>query len=149
MTDETRLAEKLARIEALFAGAATAGEQAAAGAARERILARLRALEREAPPIEHRFSIQDPWARRLFVSLLRRYDLRPYRYPGQRYHTVMVKAPKAFVEGTLWPEFRELSAELHGYLEEVATRAISELVHRDTTEAAEMSAAKSRETRST
>jgi hypothetical protein len=35
---EQRLREKLRKIEALFAGAATAGEKAAAGAAAERIM---------------------------------------------------------------------------------------------------------------
>ena len=37
MTSEDRLREKLRKIEALFAGAATPGERAAAGAAAERI----------------------------------------------------------------------------------------------------------------
>ena len=41
MTAEQDLREKLRKIEALFAGAATAGEKAAAGAAAERIRARL------------------------------------------------------------------------------------------------------------
>ena len=38
MDAEQRLREKLRKIEALFAGAATAGEKAAAGAAADRIL---------------------------------------------------------------------------------------------------------------
>ena len=39
MNDEAALRDKLRKIEALFAGAATAGEKAAAGAAAERIRA--------------------------------------------------------------------------------------------------------------
>ena len=39
--DEARLIEKLQRIEALFAGAATAGEKVAAERARQRIVERL------------------------------------------------------------------------------------------------------------
>ena len=39
---ESTLKEKLRKIEALFAGAATPGERAAAGAAADRIRARLR-----------------------------------------------------------------------------------------------------------
>jgi hypothetical protein len=138
MMDEARLAEKLERIEALFAGAATAGEKSAAAAARERILARLRTFQREAPPIEHKFSIRDPWARRLFLALLRRYELSPYRYPGQHRETIMVKAPKRFVDETLWPEFNEVNAVLSGYLEEVTTRVVSKTLHPDTSEPAEM-----------
>lgn len=40
--DERELREKLQKIEALFAGAATTGERAAAGAAAERIKDRLK-----------------------------------------------------------------------------------------------------------
>lgn len=40
MNGETLLRDKLRKIEALFAGAATAGEKAAAGAAAERMRAR-------------------------------------------------------------------------------------------------------------
>jgi hypothetical protein len=133
--DEARLREKLERIEALFARAATDGERTAAGEARERIRARLRILEREAKPEEFRFSLSDPWARRLFLALLRRYDLRPYRYPGQRHATVMVKAPRPFIDDTLWPEFRELEATLRKYLDEVTERIVAEVLHRDVSEA--------------
>jgi hypothetical protein len=35
----------------------------------------------------------------------------------------------------LWPEFRELNAELARYLDEVTTRLIREEVHRDTSQA--------------
>jgi hypothetical protein len=31
---------------------------------------------------------------------------------GQRYSTVMVRAPRTFQDGTLWPEFCVLSNEL-------------------------------------
>lgn len=41
MTPDEILRDKLCKIEALFAGAATAGEKAAAGAAAERIRERL------------------------------------------------------------------------------------------------------------
>ena len=54
-----------------------------------------------------RFTLADTWSRKLFLSLLRRYDLKPYRYRGQRRTTVMVKVPKPFVHETLWPEFRQ------------------------------------------
>ncbi len=75
--DEARLIEKLQRIEALFAGAATAGEQVAAERAKQRIVERLQGWEREDPPIEYRFAMGDMWARKLFVALLRRYGITP------------------------------------------------------------------------
>ena len=42
MTSETELRDKLRKIEALFAGAATTGEKDAAGAAADRIRQRLK-----------------------------------------------------------------------------------------------------------
>lgn len=137
--DEHRLRERLERVEALLAGGATDGERTAAAEAKRRILERLHALACEDPPIEFRFALQDVWTRKLLLALLRRYELRPYRYRGQRYTTVMVRAPKRFIEETLWPEFQELSSMLTCYLEEVTARVVAE-VHPDSSEAAEEAA---------
>jgi hypothetical protein len=63
------LQEKLRKIETLFAGGATAGEKAAAGAAAERIRARLGKAARGARPEEIRFSVADSWSRQLFIAL--------------------------------------------------------------------------------
>jgi hypothetical protein len=52
MDDESKLLEKLRRIEALHAGAATAGERDAAAEARRRIQARLLGLRDADPPEE-------------------------------------------------------------------------------------------------
>lgn len=138
--DEAQLRAKLQRIEALFAGAATTGERMAAAEARQRILARLHVVERETPPVEYRFRLGDVWGRKLFLSLLRRYDLKPYRYSGQRYTTVTVKVSKTFVDETLWPEFQQLSATLRGYLDEVTERVVREVLHGDSSEAEEVAA---------
>jgi hypothetical protein len=134
--NEVRLIEKLRLIEALYAGATTTGEKLAAEAARDRILERLRSVEREAPPIEYRFTMGDMWARKVFVALLRRYGLRPYRYKGQRYTTVMARVSTRFVEETLWPEFEELSETLQAYLSEVTDRVVGQVIHQDSSDAA-------------
>ncbi len=141
MSDESALRERLRKIEALFAGAGTAGERSAAEAARDRLRARLAELSRSAAPIEVRFALADPWSRRLFLALCRRYGLKPYRNYRQRVSSVMLRAPMAFVEQVLWPEFEELNAALTQYLSEVTERVIREEVHRDTSEAAEMAPA--------
>ncbi len=138
--DEASLKEKLARIEALFGGATTDGERQAAANARERVRARLEALEKESPPIEWKFTLTDMWSRRLLVALLRRYGLDPYRYTGQRYTTVMVKVSKKFVDQELWPQFTQLDETLRSYLEEVTERVISQVIHKDASEAAEVAA---------
>src|SRR5258708_40091377 len=52
MSTESQLREKLRKIEALFAGAGTAGERIAAEAALERVRERLAELGRQDPSIE-------------------------------------------------------------------------------------------------
>lgn len=135
--DEATLLSKLERIEALFAGAATTGERLAAAEAKRRILERLATVTRESPPLEYRFTLGDVWARKVFLALLRRYDLKPYRRRGQRYTTVMVRVPKRFVDETLWPEFEQLSATLRTYLDEITDRVVAGTLHRDSSEAPE------------
>jgi hypothetical protein len=52
--DEAKLREKLARIEALFAGATTEGERVAAAEARRRIQHRLQSVEQIDPAVSSR-----------------------------------------------------------------------------------------------
>src|SRR5436305_409694 len=136
--DEAKLREKLSRIEALFAGATTEGERVAAGEARRRIRERLETAERVEPPVEFRFTVTDTWSRKLFLALLRRYELKPYRHRGQRRTSVMVKAPKPFVNETLWPEYQQINAAMRAYLDEVTDRISADVIHGDSSEATEV-----------
>ena len=138
MPDESKLREKLRKIEALFAGAGTPDERLAAEAALARVRARLAETERREPPVEMQFSIGDPWSRHLFLALCRRYGLKPYRYPRQRRTTVMVRAPRSFVDEVLLREFKDLDGELRTYLQEITFKIIREEVFADTSEAAEV-----------
>jgi hypothetical protein len=138
MTDESVLREKLRKVEALFAGGATPGERAAADAAAARIRARLAEMARSDPPVESRFGIEDPWSRQLFVALCRRYGLSPYRYRRMRRQTIIVKAPRSFVETVLWPEFEQINAALGEYLSSVTARVIREEVYGDVGDADEV-----------
>jgi hypothetical protein len=138
MTPEQSLREKLRKIEALFAGAATEGEKVAAGTAAERIRDRLGQAADKEKEIEVKFSISDVWARQLFVALCRRYGLRPFRYRRMHRQTIIIRAPKRFVEQVLWPEFEELSAALTAYLSEITERVIREEVHGETGDADEV-----------
>lgn len=137
MTTEHELREKLRKIAALFEGAATAGERDAAAAALDRVRAALRAAESVERPIEMIFRLPDRWSRRLFLALCRRYGLRPYRYPRQRYSTVVVRAPESFINRTLWPEYQEISQALEEYLNEATERIIRDEVFGDADEAEE------------
>src|SRR5712664_3169790 len=138
MSTESQLREKLRKIEALFAGAGTAGERIAAEAALERVRERLAELGRQDPSIEMQFSMPDQWSRHLFLALCRRYGMRPYRYYRQRRNTVMVRAPKRFLDQVLWPEFSELDQALQAYLHQVTLRVIREEVYADASEAQEV-----------
>ena len=138
MSSESTLREKLRKIEALFAGAATEGEKAAAGAAAARIRDRLGRASGGEKPAETRFSIPDAWSRQLFIALCRRYGLRPFRYRRMHRQSIIIKAPKSFIDQVLWPEFQELNAALVAYLTEVTERVIREEVHRETGDAEEI-----------
>ena len=92
-------------------------------------------------PIPYQFTCRDLWSRKVFLALLRRYALNPYRSRGQRYTTVMVKVPKRFVDEMLWPEFERLNQSLHAYLHEVTDRVVAEVLHADSSDAAEVAEA--------
>ena len=137
MTAESALRDKLRKIEALFADAATPGEKAAAGAAADRIRARLRKDSGAEKAVEVRFSINDIWSRQLFMALCRRYGIAPFRYRRMHKQTVIVKAPRSFIDQVLWPEFQELSGALIAYLSEITETVIREEVHGETADAEE------------
>ena len=119
-------------------GAATPGEKAAAGAAAERIRERLGQTTGSEKSVELRFSIPDVWSRQLFIALCRRYGLRPFRHRRMHRQTIMIKAPKGFMEQMLWPEFQELNSALVAYLSEITEKIIREEVHGETGEAEEV-----------
>ena len=138
MTAEQALREKLRKIEVLFARAGTAGEKAAAGAAAERIRARLGPAVSDKSVVEIKVSVPDIWSRKLFIALCRKYGLNPFRYRQMHRQTVIVKAPRSFVDQVLWPEFQDLSGALAAYLDEVTERLIREELHGETQEAEEI-----------
>jgi len=138
MDDRHKLAETLRKIEALYAGAATPGERDAAASARERIRARLNAFTEQERSEEFRFAMDNPWSRKMFVALLRRYGIEPYRYNRQRRTTVMARVPRSFVETTLIPEFEEINRALLEHLNRITDDIISQEISSDTSEASEV-----------
>lgn len=133
--DEARLLEKLRALEALFAGASTAGERDAAGYARDRIRERLSEQSAREPEIEYQYSLTNAWSAKLFTALVRRYGLRPYRYPRQRQTTVMVRGPERFLKKTLWPHFVRVDEALQMHLDEVAAHVIARAMETSTADA--------------
>jgi hypothetical protein len=138
--EEAKLREKLARIEALFAGATTDGERVAAAEARRRIQLRLQAVEQNDSPVEFRLTVSDGWSRKVLLALLRRYELKPFRYRNQRRTTIMVKAPASFINETLWPEFQQISETLHTYVDQLTERVLADVFQVDGADAPEVAA---------
>jgi hypothetical protein len=138
VTPEDAIRDKLRKIEALYAGATTPGEKAAAGAAAERIRRQFETASKTEPAQELKFSIPDPWSRQLFIALCRRYGLKPFRYRRMHRQTVLVSAPASFVRGVLWPEFEEQSDALTRHLLEITAKIIREEVHASTNDAEEV-----------
>ncbi|HZL69270.1 MAG TPA: hypothetical protein VFC29_18305 [Candidatus Limnocylindrales bacterium] len=137
MTSEKELREKLRKISALFEGATTIGERHAAAAAIDRVRKALAVAAQTERPVETQFTLPDQWSRRLFTALCRRYGLEPYRYWRQRHTTVVVRAPRSFINNTLWPEFLQIKDALDEYLNEATERIIREEVYGNSAEAPE------------
>ncbi len=132
--EERKLVEKLRLVEALFAGTTFEGERVAAAEAMRRLGEQLKGFQKKEAPTVHQFSLPDPWTRKLYIALLRRHGLKPFRYPRQRYSTVMVRAPSSFIDKVVWPEFLQLAELLQSHLGQITDRIIREAVHADASE---------------
>lgn len=137
---EHDLREKLKKIEALFSSTNISGEKYAAAEAIKRIKEKLEKFQKEEPALEYRFSLHDRWSRQLFIALCRRYGLEPYNYYGQRRSTIMLKAPKTFINDILSPEFHTLNDALVAYLGEITEKLIKEEIYHDTSEPTDVKA---------
>ena len=130
--DDEALREKLAKVEALFRRAGSAGEQTAAGAAMDRLRDRLGSLDvNDGPETELRFSLPDAWSVRLFVAVCRKHGLRPFRYARQRRTTVMVRARERHFDRVVWAEFGRLHTELLFYFQDVTDHLITRAMGSD------------------
>jgi hypothetical protein len=133
MVEHRDIRERLAKLEALFARGATAGERAAAGAAMGRLQARLDLGGKtiSEPEIEMQYSLPDVWSVRLFVAICRKHGVQPFRYPRQRRTTVMVRIRKSVFERTIAAEFQALHRELTSYFAEMVDHLISDVMKSD------------------
>ena len=133
MANDMEMREKLAKLEALFARGATEGERAAAGAARDRLQAKLASETdgHDTPEVELQYSLPDVWSVRIFVALCRKHGIRPYRYPRQRRTTVMVRVQETGFEQTVAAEFRTLHEELTAYFNATVEHLIADAMKSD------------------
>jgi hypothetical protein len=118
---EAELKRKLAAIEAMVHGAMTAGERAAA----QHVFDTFKQKTPDEVSQELAFTVHDVWARKLFMAMLRKAGLEPYRMRGQRRTTIMIQGRKSLVE-LIWKEFLGANQTLTEYLAEVTDRVIRE-----------------------
>jgi len=134
MKGSKEIADRLAKLETLFARGATEGERAAAGAAIERLQARLDPIgtkNLQEPEVELQYSLPDVWALRLFIALCRKAGVRPYRYARQRRTTVMVRVRPTEFDRTVMGEFNTLHRALIDTFGEIVEHLITDSMHGD------------------
>ncbi len=126
MNGDRKLRDKLAKLEALFRRAGSAGEKWAAGAAIERLQGRLAGTGREQEPeVELKYTFPDLWGVDLFCAVCRKHGVRPFRYKRQRHTTVMVRVRERQFDREVWPEYLQLQSELIAYFNDVTDHLIS------------------------
>ena len=143
LEERARLIARLRKIQELYLRPGTAGERMAAKEALDRLRARLglngengtsagfdhrfHSRRPTEPEISYRFSIHDPWKRKVFRALLDKYGLPSWRRPRQHRSTVMAQVRPSFVDETLWPEFARLCRTLDRELASATATVISSI----------------------
>lgn len=121
------LLSKIKKIEALIASSKSEGEQQAAELAKNRLLERQQQEVSAAQPIEYRISLGNLWKKKLFIALCNKYDIRTYRYKGQKHTTVRLRATSVFVDTILWPEFKKYANLLEDLVQDIITDLIDQI----------------------
>jgi len=121
------LLEKIKKIEALIEGAKTDGEKNAAISAKDRILKKHPELDIDKDVLEFTLRTSDSWHKKLLLAICRKYGLRPYRYKGQKYTTVMVRANTDFLNKIVWSEYIEYSNHLEKLVGAITDDLISKI----------------------
>jgi hypothetical protein len=57
---------------------------------------------------------EDPYLRAFFVTLCRRYGLKPYRAPRQHRTSMTLEAPEPFLRDVFWPLYRACADVIQG-----------------------------------
>lgn len=79
--------------------------------------------------------MSEPILRRLLRARCRRYSLRLDRYPHLLRQSIVVRAPKSFVDGGQMPEFQQLNDALTAYLAATNETVIRNAIHSESSEA--------------
>jgi hypothetical protein len=84
MVSELGLIDKLQKIQALYQGATTPGERAAAAHAMANVKSKLDQYQKQEHLSEWKFGLGNYYEKRLLKALFDKYGVKSYRYFGQR-----------------------------------------------------------------
>jgi len=123
------LAEKIAKVEALLAGATTEGERKAASRARDRLRKKT-----DTATQEYSVRVDSHWKKKLFVAICRKHGYQTYRYRGQKHTTTMLQVSKTAMDEVLWPEFKQFGDMFEELAKEIMDELIGKIYHGDVEE---------------
>lgn len=134
MLSELGLIDKLQKIQALYVGATTPGEKAAAAQALANVQNKLESYRKEDHEIEWTLRVSNYFEKRLLKAILGKHGLSSYRYHGQRHTTLKVMATESMMNKVIWPQYTEMSKVLRSYFDEVTDDVIKKAMGQDETE---------------
>jgi hypothetical protein len=111
METTTSLSARFQAIE--FKHAVLAGGPDPGGDARSMMMARCRQLAAAADVGNFQVSLKSDTEQLVFLALLTRYGLKPFRYRKQHKTTVMVRLSKQLMDETIMPIFNDVMAALN------------------------------------
>jgi len=121
--------EKIAKIEALIAGATTRGEKEAAKEAKKRLL-----KKKSDRVVEYAVRVDSHWKKKLFVAFCRKHGLQTYRYRRQKHTTTMVRVSPTFMNEVIWPEYKKYGDMFEALAKEIFEELIGKIYHGDEAE---------------
>lgn len=134
MLSELGLIDKLQKIEALYLGATTAGEKAAAAQVMANVQNKLESYRQEERTMEWKFTLKNYFERRLLKAILSKYGIESYRYYGQRHTTLNAKVTNKMVNEVIWPQYLEMNKVLRSHFDELTNEIIKKALGQEDTE---------------
>lgn len=134
MLSELGLIDKLQKIQALYQGATTPGERAAAAQAMANVQSKLNEYQKQERVTEWKFGLGNYFEKRLLKALLDKYGIESYRYSGQRYTTLNARATASMINEVIWPQYQEMVKVLRNHFDELTNEVIKKALGQEESE---------------
>jgi len=131
MLSELGLIDKLQKIQALYLGALTPGEKAAAAHAMTNIQNKLESYKHQERVTEWKFGVNNYFEKRLLKAIFNKYGIETYRYSGQRHTTLNAKTTDTIVNEVVWPQYQEMAKVLRDHFDKLTNEVIKEALGED------------------